>query len=343
MAADRALHNPTLEDVARAAGVSTMTASRALRGAPAVHPRTRERIVQHAQSIGYRPHRWARSLVHGRSWIIGIVIPDISHTYFAEITAGVEDAAEMARYDLLLCHSRSDPNRERAEIEMLLESRVDGLIVASEQGPEMFRILRQRGVPFVLIDRSFPHKRLPSAGVDNLAVGRMAADHLVALGHRRIAHIRGPKVSTAELRFVGFRDALARHGLPLTSRSVAVGSFDIAGGREAMRALLRQSPRPTAVFAANDPMAFGAVRACREASLRVPEDVSVFGAGNIEGDDHPRPFLTTSDWPRRDLGRAAAALLAQLIANPRSAVRDVVFPPRLLVRQSTARPPARPR
>lgn len=336
--AERRHHVPTLDDVARAAGVSAMTASRALRGVAEVHPRTRERILRHAEAIGYRPHRWARSLVSRRSWVVGIVIPDISHSYFAEITAGIEKAPEMADYDLLLCHSRMDPVRERAEINMLLESRVDGLIVASEQDATMFRALREQRVPFVLIDRYFPRHRLPSVRVDDRAVGRLATEYLLRLGHERVAHIHGPKVSTARLRYEGYRDALRRHRLPGRREWVAGATFDVAGGRAAMHSLLRQSPPPTAVFAANDASAIGAIVACREAGLRVPEDLSVVGAGNIEGYEHPIPFLTTIDWPRQELGQRAAQLLSALMAQPAHLPGDVVFAPKLLVRQSTAPP-----
>ncbi len=331
----------TILDIARELGVSAMTVSRALRGRPEVQPRTRERVNQVAQRLGYRPHRWARSLVSRRSWIIGIVIPDISHGYFAEITGGVEPVIEAAGYDLLLCHSRRDPERERQEVNMLLESRVDGLIVASEQpGPEFFRALLARRTPLVLVDRYFPALRLPSVRVDDVAVGRLATQHLLRLGHRRIAHLHGPALSPAELRLRGYRQAMRQRRIAIPSAWVVGGAFDIASGVQAMKQLLRLRPRPTAVFAANDPMAFGAILACREAGIAVPREISIIGAGNIEGDNHPNPFLTTMNWPRRELGQQAGQLLLKLVAQPERAPADIIYRPALLERQSTAPPPA---
>jgi LacI family transcriptional regulator len=298
-------------------------------------------VLRCAKALGYQPNRWARSLVTRRSSIIGVVIPDIAHSFFAEITNGIEEVVEKAGYDILLCHSRGDAERERAEIQMLVGSRVDGLIVASEQpegAPAPFTELQKREVPFVLIDRFFPQRDFLSVRVDDRAAGRLAAECLIELGHRRIAHIRGPRLSPASLRYRGYLAALRANGLPVRREWIVAGNFDIESGREAMRHLLRLNARPTAVFAGNDPMAIGAVYACRDAGLRIPADVSIVGAGNIEGAHHPNPFLTTVDWPRVELGKTAAALLLEVIANPGGAAAGKVFEPRLLIRQSTARP-----
>ncbi len=339
MARRPASPSATILDIARELGVSAMTVSRALRGRPEVQPRTRERVHQVAQRLGYRPHRWARSLVSRRSWIIGIVIPDISHGYFAEITGGVEPVIEAAGYNLLLCHSRRDPERERQEMNMLLESRVDGLIVASEQpDPEIFRALFARRTPLVLGDRYFPGVRLPSGRVDDVAVGRLATQYLLRLGHRRIAHLHGPALSPSELRLRGYRQAMRQRRIAVPTAWVIGGAFDIASGAQAMKQLLRLRPRPTAVFAANDPMAFGAIQACREAGIAVPREISIVGAGNIEGDHHPNPYLTTMDWPRMELGQQAGQLLLKLIAQPERALADIIYRPALLERQSTAPP-----
>ena len=188
----------------------------------------------------------------------------------------------------------------------------------------------------MLVDRFFPGFEIPSVLVDDLEVGRMATDHLLELGHRRIAHIRGPEISPASLRYRGYLNALRARGIRVQRRWIVRGGFDIQSGREAMNSLLALKPRPTAVFAGNDPMAIGAVYACRDAGLCVPRDLSIVGAGNIEGAHHPNPFLTTIDWPRVDLGRAAGALLLSAIKSPTDRTAEVkVFPPRLLIRQST--------
>ncbi len=333
----------TIVDIARKLGVSAMTVSRALTGSSEVSAKTRARVIRCAEELGYRPNRWARSLVTRRSSIVGVVIPDIAHSYFAEITRGVEEVVEKAGYDLLLCHSSMDPEKEKAEIDTLVGSRVEGLIVASEQpetSPGIFTKLRDRGIPFVLVDRFFKDSQFPSVRVDDLAVGRLATGRLIELGHTRIAHIQGPRLSPASLRYRGYLSALRAHKIPVNRDWVVRGRFDIESGREAMRTLLQAEPRPTAVFAGNDPMAIGAVYACRDAGLAVPSDLSIIGAGNIEGAHHPNPFLTTVDWPRQELGRTAATLLIAAIAHPSHRNQGAkVFTPRLLNRQSTAPPP----
>jgi LacI family transcriptional regulator len=329
----------TIVDIARRLSVSAMTVSRALTGNSEVSEKTRKRVIECAREMGYKPNRWARSLVTRRTSMIGVVVPDISHSFFAEVLRGIEETVHAAGFNLLLCDSWLDADKERSEIEMLVGSRVEGLIVASEQpetSPQPFARLKQRGMPVVLVDRFFPGLEIPSVLVDDFEVGRMATRHLIELGHRRIAHIRGPEVSPASLRFRGYVHTLKAHGIRVQRKWMIEGRFDIQSGREAMNSLLALKPRPTAVFAGNDPMAIGAVYACRDAGLRVPGDISVVGAGNIEGAHHPNPFLTTVDWPRVDLGRAAGALLLSAIKNPAARTAPVkVFQPKLLVRQST--------
>ena len=337
----RPKHGATILDIARQLGLSAMTVSRALTGNPEVSEATRRKVLRCAQAVGYRPNRWARSLVTRKSSIVGVVIPDISHSFFAEITYGVEEVLQKAGYDILLCHSRGSEERERAEIDTLIGSRADGLIIASEQpltSTKPFQELVDRHIPFVLVDRDFPKRGFAAVRADDVAVGRLATEHLIELGHRRIAHLEGPRLSPAMLRFRGYLAALKAAGMALDRRLVARGNFDIASGSKAMKRVLTLDPRPTAVFTANDPMAIGAVYACREAGLRVPEDVSIVGAGNIEGPHHPNPFLTTIDWPRTELGRVAGELLLRAMSDASStAAEGKVFAPNLLVRQSTAR------
>lgn len=332
-------HGTTIVDIARKLKLSPMTVSRALTGNREVSEKTRQKVLRTASALGYQPNRWARSLVTRRSSMIGIVIPDIAHSFFAEITCGIEAVVDQSGYDILLCHSRSDAERERAEVGMLVGSRVDGLIIASvepERSPEPFARLRQMRMPFVLVDRFFPKSDFPSVRVDDRAVGRLATQCLITVGHRAIAHIEGTSLSPASLRRRGYLDALRAAGIQPNKEWIVPGSFDLESGREAMRRLLQLKDRPTAVFAANDPMALGAVYACRDAGLRVPDDISIVGAGNIEGPHHPNPFLTTIDWPREELGRIAATMLLDAIKNPNAPpTPPKIFEPQLLIRQSS--------
>src|SRR5947209_3244005 len=201
----------TIVDIAKKLKLSPMTVSRALTGSAEVSESTRQRVIRCANALGYQPNRWARSLVTRRSSIIGVVIPDIAHSFFAEITCGIEEVVETAGFDILLCHSRGDAEREKAEINMLAGSRVDGLIVASEQpekAPQPFTRLAEAEIPFVLVDRFFPASSFPCVRVDDRVVGRLATECLIGLGHTRIGMIEGPNLSTASLRRKGYLDAL---------------------------------------------------------------------------------------------------------------------------------------
>jgi LacI family transcriptional regulator len=275
--------------------------------------------------------------------MIGVVIPEIAHSFFAEVLSGAEHALDQSGYDILLCHSRLDAAREKSEVEALTASHIDGLIVAPvqpEKSPGLFLELAERRVPFVLVDRFFPGYDFPSVRLDDAAAGYEATSFLLKLGHRRIAHISGPPLSPVSLRKRGYLRALREcPGAVRQNQLIVAGGLDTESGREAMQALLSQKPRPTAVFAANDPEAVGAIWACREAGLDVPGDISVIGAGNIEGVYHPNPFLTTIDWPRQELGRVAARILLDLIDKTnKEPERSHVYQPQLLVRHSTAPP-----
>lgn len=320
-----------------------MTVSRALNGKAEVSPDVKRRILEYAQTLGYRPNRWARSLVTQRSHMIGVVIPEIAHSFFAEVLSGAEDALDRSGYDILLCHSRLDAARERSEVEALTASHIDGLLVAPvqpEKSPDLYLELEQRQVPFVLVDRFFPGYEFPSVRLDDAAAGYEATMFLLKLGHRRIAHIAGPPLSPASLRKRGYLRALREFPDAVRERQLVVPArFDMESGREAMNRLIRQKPRPTAVFAANDPEAVGAIWACREAGLDVPGDISIVGAGNIEGVYHPNPFVTTIEWPRQELGRTAARILLDLIDKTnKEPGHSHVFKPELLIRHSTASP-----
>ena len=336
-----AKNGATIVDIANKLGLSAMTVSRALNGSSEVSERTRKRVQRCAEALGYQPNRWARSLVTRRSSMIGVVIPDISHSFFAEITFGIEEVLEKSGYDILLCHSHNNADRERTEIDALVGSRVEGLIVASvqpENSPAIFEDLARRHIPFVLVDRFFPTGEFSCVRAGDRQAGRIATEFALSLGHRRIAHIEGPDLSPATLRKLGYLDALMDRGIARDDSLVAKGDFDIESGRRAMHRLLAAGEMPTAVFAANDPMAIGAIYACRDAGLKVPDDISIIGAGNIEGLHHPNPFLTTTDWSRVELGRTAGAILLDAITKPKERQAAVkIFNPTLLVRQSTAR------
>jgi len=330
----------TIQDVAGDLGLSAMTVSRALNGHPDVKEETRRRVIARASELNYRPNRWARSLVTQRSRIVGAVIPKITYSFFGEIIGGLQNVLEEQGYSLILSNSSEDPEREKREIDMLVGSRAEGLVIASvfrHDDPSFIRGLQDEGVPMVLIDRIFPGFEASSATTDDYRVGCLAAEHLIGLGHKHIAHITGPPVSTAEQRRQGFLDTLKAAGIEMPPRYIAEGGgFDVEAGVAGMKKLLKLTPRPTAVFGPSDPASMGAVQAVHQAGLSVPEDISIIGAGAIEYDYLPDPFMTTLRWDRRAMGEKAGHMLVRLMAGEDLSHEAVVMPPTLIVRRSTA-------
>jgi len=319
-----------------------MTVSRALTNGGHVSDETRKRVQKAARELGYRPNRLARGLVTRRSKLIGLIVPDISHSFFAEITRGIQEVIEQHGYNLLLCNANRDAAAEIREVEALLSAHVDGLLIASEQPEQSWRYyagLLAHGVRFALIDRYFDKLRCARVGTDDFQAGKLATEHLIRLGHRDIAHVRGPAIRPARLRWEGYLAALRSHRLKPREDWVVSGEFRLAESREAARFLMCLRHRPTAIVAGNDTSAFGVIHGCREAGYAVPGDVSVVGVGNVEGDQHPSPFLTTVHWDRLEMGREAArTLLASLEDETvKNAVQEV-FAPSLLIRKSTAPP-----
>jgi LacI family transcriptional regulator len=327
----------TLADIAREVGVSKMTVSRAINNHPLISTETRERILAVARRLNYQPNQYARALVTQRSHLIGVIVPDLMNLYFAEVTRAVEAVARPAGFQLLICSSDENATREMSEVEALLH-RTDGLIVCSVLAPteaKTYRRLVKDGAKIVLVDRTMEDVSCPSVVTDNVQVGRMATEHLIALGHRRIGHLRGDRSSVSEDRLDGYRQALATHGLRFDKSLVhECGLLEVEGYR-VMRAWLRDGRVPAAIFAVNDPAAIGAMKALEEAGLRVGVDVALIGAGNLHYGEMLRVPLSTISWSRSQMGERAAQLLFQAIngAVP-SRSHNVILPPELVIRDS---------
>ena len=298
----------TLEDIARALNVSKMTVSRAINDHPEISRATRERILATARKMNYRPNQFARALTTSHSHLLGIVVPDLMHSYFAEICRGVEAHARPAGYQNLICSTDEEPRKEMDEIEALL-SRTDGLIVASALSAseaKFYRRLLSEGANIVLIDRLLDGLRCSAVTTDDIQVGLLATEHLIRLGHRKVGHLRGPNVSTALKRLDGYRQAIKKAQLkPLVHEC----GFTEAEGYTAMQKWIAAGNLPTAIFAANDPAAIGAMSAMSDAGLKVPGDVAFVGAGSIHYGDMLRVPLTTISWSKAEMGQAAASLV----------------------------------
>jgi len=323
----------TLEDIARALNVSKMTVSRAINNHPEISSETRARILATAQKMNYRPNQFARALMTKQSYLIGIVVPDLMHSYFAEICRGVETHARPAGYQNLICSTDEEPRKEMDEIEALL-SRTDGLIVASALSTseaKFYKRLISDGAKIVLIDRVIEGLRCSAVTTDDVQVGKLATEHLIKLGHRKIGHLRGPDVSTALKRFEGYKEAMSKAKLKTVVHDCG---YTEADGYAAMQKWIASRDLPTAIFVANDPAAIGAMAAANEAGLKVPDDVAFVGAGSIHYGDMLRVPLTTVSWSKAEMGAAAATLLLELLEGKKKN-RTIIVPPELVIRQST--------
>jgi DNA-binding LacI/PurR family transcriptional regulator len=334
--------HPTIVDVAERAGVSKSLVSLVMRGAPNVSDEKRLAVTKAAEEIGYRPNAVARSLVRRRSYVIGVMVSDLHNPYFTEVMDGVEVAARADGYHALFNSGGRTAAGEADAIDTLLQLRTDGVVMAGPVLPPRRIALVASSVPVVVVAR---HSRSPahdSITNDDRMGARLAVDHLVALGHRRVAHVDGGSGAGSAQRLAGFLEAMERHGLS-ASATVVRGSFTEEGGRDGVTAVVRGRRRATAIFVGNDLAAVGALDALDHHGLRVPEDVSLVWYDNIALAGLGHIDLTTIDQPRREMGVTAVRLLLERRDEDRRSARHLVVPPSLVVRGSTGPPPQGPR
>jgi LacI family transcriptional regulator len=335
--------NATMKDIAQDLGISIGTVSKVLRDHPDISEETRERVRNRMRELNYRPNLAARALVTGRTYSIGLVVPDLVHPFFGEVAGGLSKLLRKRGYSLMISSSDEDIELENRAIDQLLARRVDALIVASSRrDPGFFRNLEKQKTPFILIDRKPVGAKVNFVGVDDEEIGRMATEHLIEMGCRRIAHIGGPGISTAVGRLRGYRQALERHGLRadpkyVISREHGDEASD-ATGYDAMNALLAAKRAPDGVFCYNDPTAMGAMQAAIEKGVRIPKDLAIIGSGNVRYAKFLRVPLSTIDQQSEEIGSRAAALALKLIeskTHPKPGT--VLLSPRLIARESSAR------
>jgi LacI family transcriptional regulator len=300
-------------------------------------------VVAVAQRLRYRPNRVARGLVTGRSHTLALVVSDIRNPFFAEVARGAEDAAYRGGYDLLLCNSDLDPEKQMRYAQSLMEKRVDGILMNSvaELSKKQQEQLSGLGVPIVLLNKSAPRSAFSTICADNEAGGAIAADYLLKLGHRKIAHLTGPRHhGNMTERVKGFVERLSAARKPVRPE-VLHGKNNFQGGLELAQKLMALHPDVTAVFAGSDMMAFGAIRALREAGLRIPEDISVMGFDNVELSSIVSPPLTTIHQPKYEIGQAAVEILLRLAGRgEHQGPEHRLFGVELVERQSCAGPKA---
>ena len=331
----------TIRDVARLAGVSTATVSRALKQPDKVSPATIEKVMEAVHSVDYVPNAMAQRLRTREARTVILVVRDISNPFYLEIFRGVEEQAHDLGYSVLMGNTRNSPDRERLYFDMAHGHHADGLILMTGKLPGEYLDDPARLPPTVIALEYIDAVDVPTIRVDNVEAARRAVEHLVYLGHRRIAHISGPVPEILSIdREKGYRLAMDEAGIEVKEGWVEQGGFTVGSGHRAMHRILDSKLRPTAVFAANDEMAIGAINELAAGGLKVPADVSVIGFDDIAFARAYNPALTTMRQLRSEIGRQAMLMLADVIAGRRVPNEPVLVPTELVVRDSSGPPPA---
>ncbi len=333
-----------LKDLAQDLGLSTVTISKVLRNAPDIGANTRSRVLKRMKELNYQPNLAARSLITGRTCTVGLVVPDLLHPFFAQIAKQIAAMIRPKGYSLFISSSDEDPELEEQEIRQLLARRVDVLLIASSQrSPDIFVEIEKLQIPYIMIDRHIENLKSNFIGVDDKIAGVLATGHMLEQGCRRIAHIRGPEVSTAMGRMAGYQQALLSSGIkPIENYIVPTGAPGTIRGQragyDAAKLLLSNRPRPDGIFCFNDPTAIGAMRAILDAGLRIPQDVAIVGCGNLDNSDFLRIPLTSIDQKNEFIGKRVAALALKLAQSKVHArPKTELITPELVVRESSLR------
>ena len=333
----------TLSDVALKAGVSTMTVSRVVNGSAHISEATRQRVNSAIAELGYMPNGPARQLRSNRTKTIALVVTDIRNPFFTTVAGGVEDTARSQGYVVMFCSTYENETVEAEYIRALIERRVDGvLLVPASGGGASVRLLKQRGIPTVLVDRHIENVEADEVRGASRAGARAGILHLIGLGHRRVAMLTGPEaVSTSSDRVAGYLDALKEACPDAECGPIRYGEFSEESGYRMACDVLSTTPRPTAIFAANNFIAFGALRAIREAGLRIPEDVSMLVFDDLPSGWTQDPYLSAVGQPAYEIGTEAAALLLKRLAGELTEEPcHILLPTELVVRRSSAPPQA---
>jgi LacI family transcriptional regulator len=330
-----AKNRPQIKDVAKLAGVSPACVSLALNEKPYVSKKAKQRIYKAVREIGYRPNIVARSLRKKKTGIIGLVLSDIANPFFPEIARGVEERAREYGFNVILCNTDADPFQEKNSIEILLSRQIDGLIITSARSTANLNEYLREDCPTVLVNRDPFPGRFDFVGIDNISSARTAVNHLIKLGHKRIAFIEGEPESPASFgRYKGYKEALQEAGFSLQENYVKIGYLKYEGGYRAMISFLKEFLLPTAVFCANDMMALGAIDACVDKGIKVPQDIAVVGFDDIWVASLKSVQLTSMRQPRYQMGVKAVDLMIERVESERSEIKRVILPTKLVIRQT---------
>lgn len=321
------MNAPTIKDVARAADVSVATVSRVLHNLSGYSDKTKQRVLQAVNELGYQPNAIARGLINKRTQTIGVLFPDVSSSFSSDILHGIEDYAHEKNFSVIVCNTAVDGNRTMKYLQVLREKQVDGVVFTSEVlKEEYYKALKDMQVPVVLVNTQSHKHMIPYVKVDDRQAAYQATDYLIRAGHRDIAMIAGTSTDPiAGLpRVEGFRQALSDNGIAIAESSIAYGDFQLNSGRAAMERLLAEAPPFTALFAASDEMAIGAMGVALERGMRIPEDLSIIGYDDLSLARMVFPPLTTIHQPLTLMGKLASEKLIAMIEGASGVSSSIV-------------------
>ncbi|MCK0471290.1 catabolite control protein A [Halalkalibacter sp. APA_J-10(15)] len=330
--------NTTIYDVAREAGVSMATVSRVVNGNPNVKPTTRKKVLEAIERLGYRPNAVARGLASKKTTTVGVIIPDISSIFFAELARGIEDIATMYKYNIILCNSDQNKEKEIHLINTLLEKQVDGIVFMGSQITEdHVTDFKRSPVPIVLAATFDKELEVPSVNVDYQQAAFDAITHLIENGHKNIGMVTGTLDDPVNgyQKFIGYRRAIEEAGLTFNENLVKIGDYTYDSGIEAMNQFLDSGEKPSAIFVATDEMALGVIHGAQDRGLSIPEDIEVIGFDNTRLATMIRPTLSTVVQPIYDIGAVSMRLLTKYMNKEEVSEHTVVLPHRIELRQST--------
>lgn len=324
-----------IADVARMANVSTATVSRVISNAGTVKKETAEKVLEAIKKLNYQPNMLARQLRRSETKTILVVVPDITNTFFSAVLRGIESVAIENGYQVLLGDARNNVETETSYLAILGQKKADGLILLTARTEQKILEELSQDYPVVLACEYYEGTQLPTVSIDNVSSSRKATEYLISLKHKRIGHISGPlNVVVGRDRCKGFHQAMAKHGLSVDPSLVQEGEFSFESGFNLMMKFLSLEEPPTAIFAGNDEMAMGAVKAAKSKGVRVPEDLSVVGFDDIKFASIFEPALTTIAQPTFDMGQKAMHLLLRLINHEELDKDQFILPDKLIVRDS---------
>jgi DNA-binding LacI/PurR family transcriptional regulator len=330
----------TIKDIARELKVSASTVSRALKNHPDISQDTKDAVMALAKKLDYQPNSIALSLRKSKSFTIGIIIPEIVHHFFSSVISGIEDVAHEKGYNVIICQSNESYERELQNTNALLSSRVDGLLVSISRETnnyDHFKSIFNKGIPLVFFDRVYEKLETSMIVVDDVGGAFAAVEHLISIGCKKIAHLKGPdSLSISHKRMEGYIDALKKHNIEVKEELIVPGGLTKESGMEGARQLLNLSEKPDALFAFSDPVAIGAVLAFKEAGLKIPDDISIVGFSDEPITSLIEPSLTTVSQPGYEMGQSAANLFFDQIIDPENFVpQKKMLKTKLVIRNST--------